>query len=658
METEQKLSLTPSEIKKKLSEYSVEEPYISKSDYERLMSQGNGEELHRLFEYEMVKFKESKQRKGVIRVLKEYAEVINPMIEDYQEIESNRISHMKPTPLIDINEALSNKEIKVQGMISKLTGILNEKYKEEYTCSECNLSFPTKPGHKPFTCRKCKAQGSFRKTDETFRDFREFEIEETLEFLDRQPERIRIRMIGDLINLDDIKTLQIGQIVDIVGIVDKEKTKTKNDREIYEYYILANEIITSTLRDDDISNEEMEQIIHISKNNPIKILSESIAPDIVGLDSVKKSLLLQMARGEEGNRLNRPMIHILLVGDPSSGKSKLAIRSHEKMPKSIYGSADNMSKAGLCSVTEKDELSGRWSARSGVLSRANKSVLILDEFDKLAKDDLKALHTPMEEGIVTVDKAGAHIELRSSTSILACCNPKNGYFDKSGFSSVSKETNLPEPIISRFDLIFYIDDVINNEKDRLIAKSLFGKRAKNSEILDTNLFRKYINYAKTITPKLEEETEESAEEIYINLRNKSKIAPEKKITSRQLGGLIRLSFASAKLRLSKKVELCDIELAEGLMLDALHSIGFARDLSQIDQASLYTKTTSRKISMNNQLIELIKTQINNGIGKEELLIDFLLSHGFPMSLIDRTLTGLKHDGNILELSGKLTWYGN
>jgi len=49
------------------------EPYVSKEDFERLMAQGNRKDMERLFDYEVIKFKESKKNKGEIKVLEEYA---------------------------------------------------------------------------------------------------------------------------------------------------------------------------------------------------------------------------------------------------------------------------------------------------------------------------------------------------------------------------------------------------------------------------------------------------------------------------------------------------------------------------------------------------------------------------------------------------------
>ncbi len=60
-------------------------PYISKEDYKRLIAQGKKEEMDRLFEYAILKFKEEKIHKGQIKVLEEYATAYNPEIEEKEQ---------------------------------------------------------------------------------------------------------------------------------------------------------------------------------------------------------------------------------------------------------------------------------------------------------------------------------------------------------------------------------------------------------------------------------------------------------------------------------------------------------------------------------------------------------------------------------------------
>jgi len=557
----------------------------------------------------------------------------------------------------DIKSNLIGKKVKIKGMVSKSTDILNERCYTIYKCSKCGLERKVTSGKKPWICynKNCGASGSYRKIDEQFRDFRDIEIEETLENVNRQPGRIKVRLLGDILDRVDIKNIQIGQLVEIIGVVNKEKIKTKNDREIFGYYLVCStiEILDYSGDISEITEEDEIEIERIAKNNPLETLRGALAPNLIGLDSIKKSIILQLVRGPDNLKNVRPRIHILVIGSPSVGKSQLGWETHLKTPKSMYGSGDNMSAAGLSASVEKDEFSGRWMARGGLLSRANGSLVIIDEVEKLKNDDKKALHTPMEQGIIVVDKAGVHIQMLADCSILALCNPKKGFFDTSGYRSVSEEVKLPEPLISRFDLIFYVKDEIDKKKDKLIIENLFVEKDKVDRI-SSDIFKKYIKKASKIKPIITREVRATLEDIYLKLRNSSKNSLEN-ITPRQAGGLLRLAVASAKIRLSEKVELQDLEIAESLMLDALESIGFERNLNSLDQASIYTNTTRKKISVQNQIIELIKDLIKSGKRTENELEETVLLRGFSLELFRKTFEGLSRDGSIIKQSGGLRW---
>jgi len=87
----------------------------------------------------------------------------------------------------------------------------------------------------------------------------------------------------------------------------------------------------------------------------------------------------------------------------------------------------------------------------------------------------------------------------------------------------------------------------------------------------------------------------------------------------------------------------------------LESIGFERNLNSLDQASIYTNTTRKKISVQNQIIELIKDLIKSGKRTENELEETVLLRGFSLELFRKTFEGLSRDGSIIKQSGGLRW---
>ncbi len=267
---------------------------------------------------------------------------------------------------------------------------------------------------------------------------------------------------------------------------------------------------------------------------------------------------------------------------------------------------------------EKDELTGGWILKAGAMVLASGGMVLMDEFDKMSDDDRSALHEAMEQQKISIAKAGMVTTFQTKAAILAAANPKFGRFDPN--TPPATQFDIPATLISRFDLIFAIRDILDEAHDRklvehiVLGHTLGASKEKvpvDSEILaplEPEFLRKYVAYARrTVFPQLTPEAIDKIKEFYIDLRQLGKKSNTFPITARQVEGVIRLAEASAKVRLSQKVELQDAERAIGLVSFVLHDIFMDKETGVIDSDIVNIGQPKSKVDKLRTLINVINS---------------------------------------------------
>uniref|UniRef100_A0A4W2GUY7 DNA replication licensing factor MCM3 n=1 Tax=Bos indicus x Bos taurus TaxID=30522 RepID=A0A4W2GUY7_BOBOX len=373
------------------------------------------------------------------------------------------------------------------------------------------------------------------------------------------------------------------------------------------------------------SAEDIAKIKKFSKTRSKDIfdqLARSLAPSIHGHDYVKKAILCLLLGGVERDLENgshiRGDINILLIGDPSVAKSQLLRYVLCTAPRAIPTTGRGSSGVGLTAAVTTDQETGERRLEAGAMVLADRGVVCIDEFDKMSDMDRTAIHEVMEQGRVTIAKAGIHARLNARCSVLAAANPVYGRYDQ--YKTPMENIGLQDSLLSRFDLLFIMLDQMDPEQDREISDHvlrmhryrapgeqdgdamplgsavdilatddpnfspddqqdtqiyekhdnlLHGIKKKKEKMVSAAFMRKYIHVAKIIKPVLTQESAAYIAEEYSRLRSQDSMSSDtartSPVTARTLETLIRLATAHAKARMSKTVDLQDAEEAVELV---------------------------------------------------------------------------------------------
>ena len=530
--------------------------------------------------------------------------------------------------LHDLDATCNNKWISTRAMIKNITDVRVDLKTASYICSECgkrhlvHITDPTQQSIIPAFCDGKDCAGTsksmrFDKDTSIYRNYKLLKLEEPLELRSGGSTREFKALVLDYL-ASPFHNLKVGDVVNVTGKFKVEPRKVKGRADGYEFLIHVHNItpVDDVFEDSRITENDIEEIINLSKRSDIfELLWKSLAPEVYGYENIKKGLILQLF---EGNRpsddtfktdtMDRWTIHVLLIGDPGIGKSQLIQAMKKRAPKNITISGTNTSQAGLTVSTVKDELTGTWTMEAGATVLADTGVLCIDEYDKLKPSAQKSLNEPMEQLSVSSAKAGLVQTMSARTSILAGANPKYSKFDRN--RPYREQLDIPESNLSRFDLIFVLEDAIDETKDSNLADALLNKDfiLDKSELLDIDLFKKYITWVKgNCFPVLSSDAKVLLRDFYVNTRQEAKNTGDgKPVTARDLKALERLTIARAKCENRAEASIDDAIEAIEIYGDALSGLG----LSPETAGDLSGVKSENERSVISSVEELIATNID------------------------------------------------
>jgi replicative DNA helicase Mcm len=481
--------------------------------------------------------------------------------------------------------------IAVEGLVRKATEVRPMIVEAKFECMRCGQKFMTRQEGVAFReplecpessggCGKSSSSTRFNLVlDESrFIDTQKIEVQEKPEILKggAQPERLTAYCMDDLAGV-----ISPGDRVVLNGelkSIQRKRMRTKST--VFDIFVDANSVESEQLefREIEVTDEDIDRIKEVASDERVieKIIS-SISPALYGLTTEKEALVLQLFGGvkkemPDGTKI-RGDIHILLVGDPGTGKSQLLTYMSQLSPRSVYTAGKASSAAGLTAAAVRDEFGeGRWTLEAGAMVLGDGGLVCIDEIEKMNPQDRDAIHLGMEQQFISVSKAGITATLPTRCAVLAAANPRFGRFDEHKF--ISEQIELSPTLLSRFDVIFSILDIPESRRDmdmadHMLKGHLVGELTKRKEegirtdVPDTETYepyfepeflRKYVAYSKQIHPVLTPEAMDVIKEKYLEIRKQGEMeGAAVPITPRQLEAFVRLSEASARAQLNETV---------------------------------------------------------------------------------------------------------
>lgn len=585
------------------------------------------------------------------------------------------------TPLLrNIGSEHIGKFISVEGIVRMMTDVLPKLKLASWQCRRCGNVYKIEQEafimKQPVLC-ECKHK-DFQLMEEqsTFVDYQKIEIQEPLEQIkgSEQATNLKIYVMDDLVN-----KVAPGDHTKFCGIL--RLIKPKEQGAVFERYLegVHLEETAKDFEEVDISKEEEEEIKRMAKDPKIyDLLTASIAPNIYGHEIMKEAIVMQLFGGVKKALPNgtsiRGNIHVFLVGDPGTGKSQTLQAVNKIAPKAIYIAGKTSTGAGISATAVKDDFGeGGWTLKAGALVLASGGMCMIDEMDKMEAEDRSALHESMEQGMISVAKAGIVTRFKTDTTILAAANPKFSRFDP--YSNFLEQIDLPSSLISRFDLFFMIRDVLDRKKDEETASHIL-RTHQSGEILmqakhkgktiskqmeeeikelinppiSGEVLKKYISYARqNVFPTLTKEAIQTTSDYYVNLRDQGKRENTYSATPRQLEGLIRLSEASARVRLSDVVEVQDTERAIRLVRTSLQELVTDKETGKIDIDLITTGQSQSQSNKMKKIMHIISSKAKelDKVPVQEIIEEMAVENVNAEEVRD-IISKLKKKGDIYE----------
>ena len=469
--------------------------------------------------------------------------------------------------------------ISISGTVIRTGSLKMMEKKKEVKCTKCKQQFSVEAdleldGNNFPKITKCQATfGDKPCPGKVFIDveggsemtnYQEIKVQEQIQSLSMGsiPRSVIVILTDDLSD-----SCQAGDDVTVVGIVMRKWSwLAEGDRCNVNTFILANHIHVNNDREFNVHiteeltaefNNFWQQFQHkplLGRDNILR----SVCPQVYGMYYVKLAFILVLIGGKAQHLASglkiRGESHLLLVGEPGTGKSQFLKYAAKLGQRSVMTTGTGSTSAGLTVTAIKDK-GGEWVLEAGALVLADGGVCCIDEFNCIKTADRATIHEAMEQQTLSVAKAGLVCKLNSRATVIAACNPKGGYDAE---DDMSINLGIASPLLSRFDLVLILQDKKNESWDEQVSSFILnGINYEEESFWTLEQLKSYIAFVKaSIAPSLTPEAQTIIQTYYTKQRMASN-KNQAKTTIRLLESMVRLTEAHARLMFREEATVVD-----------------------------------------------------------------------------------------------------
>ncbi|KAJ6157616.1 DNA replication licensing factor mcm2 [Penicillium chermesinum] len=542
----------------------------------------------------------------------------------YHDIHNEIHVRITDVPIIytlrQLRQSHLNCLVRVSGVVTRRTGVFPQLKYVMFLCQKCGITLgpfqqESSAEVKISFCQNCQSRGPFQINSEKtlYRNYQKLTLQESPGSVPagRLPRQREVILLADLID-----TAKPGDEIEITGIYRNSydaQLNNKNGFPVFATIIEANHVVKShdQMAGFNLTEEDEREIRALSRDPDIvdKIV-RSMAPSIYGHYDVKTAVALSLFGG---------------VSKEAQGKCRFVVLKYvEKTAhRAVFATGQGASAVGLTASVRRDPLTSEWTLEGGALVLADRGTCLIDEFDKMNDQDRTSIHEAMEQQTISISKAGIVTTLKARCAVVAAANPTGGRYNAT--KPFSQNVELTEPILSRFDILCVVRDLVEPSEDERLANFVIeshhrsnppkplrnnagelvnadgerideegfridaqGRRLpptpeevarraaeqkkedeeKEGEI-PQELLRKYILYARErCYPKLYQIDQDKIARLFADMRRESLATGAYPITVRHLEAIMRIAEAFCKMRLSEYCSAQDIDRAIAVTVES------------------------------------------------------------------------------------------